>query len=151
MKAKFKKNQVKQQSKKKKATVLIFCFLLLTSFLFQNCKKDENTDCGCKGKVVFTIKDSDEQIGYLFKNTVHDNTNSPDFNYGIWFNEKNCSNCVHNFIICNDKFLFNFGDIPPYPGIKVKFSGMAKDLCVPPFAPADYTYNYIELTKIEKQ
>lgn len=145
------KNQLKQQFKKTKAIVLIFCFLSLTIFLFQVCKKDEKPTCGCKGKIVFTIKDSDEQIGYLFKNTVHDNPNVPDHNYGIWFNEKNCTNCIHKFLICNDNFLYSFGNIPPYPGIKVKFSGMAKDLCILPFAPADYTYNYIELTKIEKQ
>jgi hypothetical protein len=145
------KKQAKTIATKMKASVLLFCFLTLTILSLQVCKKDEDPKCGCQGKVVFTIKDSDEQTGFLFKNTEYNNSNIPYFNYGIWYSDKGCSNCVHHFFICNDSFLSNLGEIPPYPGIKVKFSGMAKDLCVPPYSPADYTYNFIDLTKIEKQ
>ena len=115
------------------------------------CKKSKDPGCGCNGKIVFTIKDSDEQVGYLYKNTSDANPNMPYYNYVISYTEAGCTNCEHHFFICNDIFLNDFGGIPEFPGIKVKFSGMVKNLCNPPFRPADITYNHIFLNKIEKQ
>ncbi len=114
------------------------------------CNEDDAPDCGCKGSVGFTIEDSDEQTGYLYENADNTGNNVPDYSFAVWFDEQNCSNCVHKFLICNDEFLSDFGNIPAYPGIEIKFSGHAKKLCVEPFKPADYTYNHLTLTKIER-
>jgi hypothetical protein len=131
---------------------LLFTMLILLSSCSKNEKDEEIPDCGKNGKIVFTITDSKNQIGYLYKNTDYSTTNyQPYYNYGVWFAEKNCSNCVHTFFVLNDSFLNNFGEIPPYPGVLVTFSGTAKKMCVNPVAPADYTYNFLTLTKITKQ
>lgn len=128
-------------------------FLLLVLILMLcSCSKDEKIpDCGCEANVDFTIDDSSNQLGYLYKNTNNNGANVPDYNFGIWFSEENCINCVHTFLICNDSFLKEFGEIPPYPGVLVKFSGKARKLCTQPFSPADYTYNFLTLTKNIKQ
>ncbi|POY39579.1 hypothetical protein C3L50_10455 [Flavobacterium alvei] len=121
--------------------------------LLSGCSKDEKTpECGRDGKIIFTINDNDNQQGYLYKRTDYsENNNIPNYNYGIWYASKNCSNCIHTFFILNDTFLNSFGDIPPYPGTLIQFSGTAKNLCVNPVAPTDYTYNYLTLTKIIRQ
>lgn len=132
-----------------------FLFYVLTSsFLWTGgCDKDEPAQCGCGSgsEVVFTIENSHEQIGYLYKSTVTDNPNVPDHKFGIWFADDGCSNCVHRFFVCNNSFLEDLGEIPAYPGTEVKFSGNAKNLCQTPTGPADYTYNYLILTGIELQ
>lgn len=132
-----------------------FIFYSLTSFLFLTCRcnKDELADCGCgKGSaVIFTIEYSQGQTGYLYKSTVTGNPNVPDHKFGVWFADYGCTNCVHRFFICNNSFLTDLGEIPPYPGVEVKFSGNAKNLCMTPTGPADYTYNYLVLTQIELQ
>jgi hypothetical protein len=127
-------------------------FLFMIFMLLSGCSKDEKTpDCGREGKIIFTINDTDNQQGYLYKRTDYsENNNIPDYKYGIWYASKNCSNCIHTFFILNESFLNEFADIPPYPGILIQFSGTAKNLCINPVAPADYTYNYLTLTKIIK-
>ncbi|WP_133158875.1 hypothetical protein [Flavobacterium alvei] len=128
-------------------------FLFMLFILLSGCSKDEKTpECGRDGKIIFTINDNDNQQGYLYKRTDYsENNNIPNYNYGIWYASKNCSNCIHTFFILNDTFLNSFGDIPPYPGTLIQFSGTAKNLCVNPVAPTDYTYNYLTLTKIIRQ
>ncbi|TZF85707.1 hypothetical protein FW774_01120 (plasmid) [Pedobacter sp. BS3] len=134
-----------------KVFTAIFCIMAL-AFLMEGCKKKNEAQCeGCNNPVVFTIQDSDNRTGYIYKNNIQDNPNVPQFNYGIWFNDTDCIDCVHTFFVCNDAFLNSLGNIPEYPGIKIKFSGQAMKLCKEPFHPADYTYNHIILTKIEKQ
>jgi hypothetical protein len=126
--------------------------LILLSSCSKNEKEEEIPDCGKNGKIVFTITDSKNQTGYLYKRTDYSTGNHiPDYNYGIWFAEKNCSNCVHTFFVLNDSFLNDFGEIPTGVGILITFSGTAKKLCINPVAPADYTYNFLTLTKITKQ
>lgn len=127
--------------------------LIVSVLIFiMGCKSEDNQpDCGCKGVIAFTISISDQQIGYLYSSTSGQNDNLPEYNYGIWFDEIECGNCIHKFLVCNDNFLSDFGDIPPYPGIKVEFSGDVKYLCKNISSPADYTYNYLIITKIEKQ
>ncbi len=119
-------------------------------FSMVSCKKDE-PDCGCDSQTVFTINESDEQIGYLYKYIDDDNENVPPHNYDIYFSDTSCINCLHTFIICNDVLLNSLDIIPTYPGIEVKFAGEVKKLCKQITAPADYTYNYITLTNIEIQ
>lgn len=129
----------------------IITFLVIALALSCCSKDEEIPDCGKNGKIVFIITDNKNQTGYLYKRTDYSGGNYiPDYNYGIWFAEKNCSNCVHTFFVLNDSFLKDFGEIPPYPGVLVVFSGTAKKLCVNPVAPADYTYNFLTLTKITK-
>lgn len=125
------------------------CFLLLTG----GCNKDEPADCGCGSgsEVVFTIEDSHEQTGYLYKTTGPENPNFPKYKFGLWFPDQGCSNCIHTFLVCNNSFFSNIDNIPAYPGIEVKFSGQAKNLCEDPPRLADYTYNHLILTRIELQ
>jgi hypothetical protein len=129
-----------------KIIILVF-FILITS----GCNKGTQSkdDCGCNSTVDFTIENSVKQIGYLYKNNDYLNTNVPEYNYGIWYNYPNCSNCIDKFLVCNDDYLKNITNIPNYPGIRVVFSGEVKKLCIPPYSPADYKYYHITLTKIE--
>ena len=131
--------------------ILIYCFGI--TLFFNSCKNDDDdsSDCGCNSSITFTILESDEQIGFLYKNVNNSNENIPSHNYGIYFSEPNCTNCVHTFFVCNDDFLNGLGEVPDYPGIEVQFSGQAKKVCQGIWAPADYTYNYLTLTSIEIQ
>jgi hypothetical protein len=131
----------------------IFAIILYNGLLllFSCDKGDVKKDCGCNGEITFTIQEPDELVGSLYKNTSMPSDNIPDYNYGIWFDEVTCGNCKHYFFICNDSFLTDLGEIPTYPGIEVRFSGDAKGLCKTPISPADYTYNYLLLKKIEVQ
>ena len=138
--------------KKKGLTKIIF-YLSITLFItIISCKSDDSpNDCGCDSSMIFTIQESDGQIGFLYKNLDNSNENIPRYNYGIYYSELNCSNCINTFFICNDTFLNDIGKIPEYPGIKVHFSGYSKKVCEGIWAPADYTYNYLTLTQIEQQ
>ncbi|WP_454246065.1 hypothetical protein [Psychroflexus sp. MBR-150] len=126
--------------------------MIFTILLFSNCKKDDDnsSDCGCNSPTIFTILESDEQKAFLYKNTSNSNENIPSHNYGIYFSEPNCTNCVHTFFVCNDDLTNSIEEIPNYPGIEVQFSGQAKKICQDVWAPGDYTYNYITLTSIEQ-
>ena len=132
----------------KKFILYMFTNLLL---LIGGCSKDEPRDCGCgKGsEVVFTIEDSDEQTGYLYRATGPDNPDIPDYKFGIWFTEESCGGCTQRFFICNNSFLSDFGDIPAYPGIEVKFSGKVKDLCEDPPVIGLQSYNHLIVTRVE--
>jgi len=142
---------MKTLNKKKKSLTKTIFYLPLALFItFISCKSDDTpTDCGCNSSIIFTIQESDEQIGYLYKNTDNSNENIPSHNYGVYYSEPNCSNCINTYFICNDTFLNGFGEIPEYPGIEVQFSGHSKKVCQGVWAPADYTYNYLTLTQIE--
>lgn len=137
----------------KKKWQITFCLLTFTVLLFSSCKSDDDDmpkNCGCESSIVFAIFESDEQKGFLYKNTDNSNENIPSHNYGIYFSEPDCFNCIHTFFICNDEFLKDLGEIPKYPGVEVYFSGQAKKVCQGIWSPADYTYNYLTLTSIEK-
>lgn len=125
---------------------------MIFALLFSGCENDNNTppNCGCESSIAFTILESDAQQGFLYKNTDNSNENIPFHNYGIYFSEPNCANCVHTFFVCNPEFLNSLGEIPEYPGIEVSFAGQAKEVCQGIWAPADYTYNYLILTSIER-
>lgn len=140
-------------SNKKKSLTKTISYLSFALFItLMSCKSDDTpTDCGCNSSTIFTIQESDDQIGFLYRNTDNSNENIPSYNYGVYYSEPNCSNCIHTFFICNDTFLNNFGEIPEYPGIEVQFSGHSKKVCQGIWAPADYTYNYLTLTQIEQQ
>ena len=129
-----------------KRHLISLIFTICLSF----CHQTETPDCGCGSVFVFTIKESPGQEGFIYKNTDQSNNNIPKYNFGIWYAEQSCTNCVHKFLICNDSAVDSIASIPAYPGIKVKFSGEAMRLCSEPFKPADYTYNFILLTKIQK-
>ena len=142
--------KMKKKTKPKKRWQITFCLLTFTVLLFNSCKKNDDipSNCGCDSSIVFTILESDEQQGFLYINTANNNENIPPYNYGIYFTEPNCDNCVHTFFVCNNDFLNNL-EIPNYPGVKVQFSGKAKKVCQGIWAPGDYTYNYITLTSIK--
>ncbi len=127
-----------------------FIFIVFFFSIF-SCEKNES-DCGCESETTFTIDESYEQTGFLYKYIDEGIENIPNHNYGIHFSDIDCVNCVHTFFICNDESLDDISNIPIiYPGIEVKFAGYAKKVCKQITAPADYTYNYITLTKIEQQ
>ena len=77
------------------------------------------------------------------------------YNNTFWivYQEENCSNCIHSMIVCNEDLIKNkFGNVLNNNEIiQVKFSGHLKEICKKTFAPADYTYQRIILTSIEKQ
>lgn len=132
----------------KKILNILLCLITLC---LSSCK-EETLECGCEGKIQFTIEDSDHQEGFLYRNPGNPSGNVPEYNYGIWFAEKNCSNCVHTFLICNDNLLKELDSLPDIETLMdVTFSGYASNLCREPFGPADHTYNHITLTKIEIQ
>jgi len=126
---------------------LLKCAILL--MLTSACHQEDNQNCGCSGEISFTIEANDDQNGYLYKNTENSGDFLPDYNYGIWYAEPDCANCIHYFLVCNDKFLADPGDIPAYPGMEVTFSGQAKELCESPLSIPEYTYNQITLTSLQ--
>jgi hypothetical protein len=141
----------RQNSKKNNFKIISYLFFTILVIFISSCKKDE-PDCGCESETTFTIDESYEQTGFLYKYIDEGIENIPNHNYGIHFSDIDCVNCVHTFFICNDESLDNISNIPIiYPGIEVKFAGYAKKVCKQITAPADYTYNYITLTKIEQQ
>ena len=133
--------------------------ILLTLFaiaiFFANCKKEqEKEECGCNGIIQFTIpKESplDGVIGYKIQLDTLDNFYNDK--YWLAYVEPNCDNCVHHFILCNDDILTSDlkSNILSGSTITVKFSGIVTETCQKIFAPADYTYNHIILTKIEQK
>lgn len=127
-----------------------FPLILALIIVLNSCDENEYPNCGCNSEIEYSIIDEENRTGNLYLNTEKENDNAPDYQFGIWYSEPNCSNCLHYFFICNDEFLDEFGVISPYPGIEVTFSGEIMNLCNDPISPADYTYNYILLTKIER-
>jgi len=134
-----------------------FQFLVIVLFFLTNCKKEQvKEDCGCNGVIQFTIPNNEPLLGEIgFQEAAgQDSTGEFSFKYWASYTEKNCSNCIHYFIICNEEFIPQEikTKISTY-GVcdSVYFSGLATETCQKIFAPADYTYNHIILTKIEKK
>jgi len=144
---------MKRTKPPKKKWQINFCLMIFTVLLLSSCNKDNEIpqNCGCNSPIMFTILGSDVQQGFLYKNTDNSNENIPSHNYGIYFSEPNCTNCVHTFFVCNDDFIHSIEEIPNYPGIEVQFSGQVKKVCQDIWAPGDHTYNHIILTSIERQ
>ena len=89
----------------KKRVMIIF---ILTIIIIVGCKKeiDEKNDCGCNGIIQYTIPDTlpiEGTISYKIQlDTLDDFYNNK---YWFGYTEQNCSNYIHSFILCNDKFL----------------------------------------------
>ena len=142
----------KQVSKFINLFLLIFSILLIT-----NCKdrnEDVKSDCGCNSNVTHSIPESANLVGNIFyKTQLNPQDNYYNNTFWVSYTEPNCINCVHNMIICNEDLLSqeiinlkNTGE-----SLSVKFAGDLKTICQKTFAPADYTYENITLTKIQKQ
>lgn len=135
-------------------SLFIITIVTILSTNNSGCHKP-NTDCGCDAPTRTTIPSSTSLIGtiryssqnvpngYIFKNK-----------FFITYIEANCVNCVHYMIVCNEDIL-----PPTVLGLKndttqqktIKFAGNLKLTCDKLYAPADYTYENIFLTKIEMQ
>ncbi|MCK9450877.1 MAG: hypothetical protein M0Q90_04250 [Bacteroidales bacterium] len=131
--------------------------LLITLFtLFVACKKETNKkdECGCNGIIQYTIPDAEPLYGSLSYKIQLDSLDD-FYNNKFWFGYTvpNCINCVHAYILCNEDFLSDTLKSKLVSGeiIQVKFSGYVTETCQKTFAPADYTYNRLILTKIEEK
>jgi hypothetical protein len=128
---------------------------LLVPFItcFSSCK-EEAPDCGCDAEVRTTIPESANLIGQIaYKYQIDPNDNYYNDTYWISYEEEDCSNCIHTMIVCNESFLpQELTEVSITREMKsIKFAGHLKEICEKTFAPADYTYERIILTKIEIQ
>lgn len=132
--------------------LLLACFII---FAAASCEETNNKDdCGCEGTILYTIEESEPQIGKLSYKIQLDSLDVfYNDKYWIGYTESNCLNCVHVFIICNEDILSTElkSDLMTGKEIDVRFSGMVKNVCDKTYSPADYSYNRITLTKIQKQ
>ncbi|MCO5247835.1 MAG: hypothetical protein M9887_02640 [Chitinophagales bacterium] len=138
-----------------KAKILLI-IIICVSVYNTSCKKEKhNADCGCNAPTRVTIPDSTSLIGTIQYNTMaFQGYNSYKNKYLIGYTEPDCGNCVHIMVVCNNSILpqqvLNLkNDINQ--SLTVKLAGHLKPICDKVFAPADYTYENILLTKIEVQ
>ena len=131
---------------------------LLWSLLFAmllSCDKDEpKKDCGCDSEILNTIPEPANLIGQLgYKIQLDPNDNYYNSKFWVSYTEPNCGNCVHHMIVYNEEMLISFQNLknPPYENVQVVFAGHLKNVCDKIFAPGDYTYQHIVLTKIEEK
>ncbi|MCO5247834.1 MAG: hypothetical protein M9887_02635 [Chitinophagales bacterium] len=135
----------------------ISLIMLVIACIFTiSCKKEKhNADCGCNAPTRVTIEDTQALVGKVYY-SVQQIANGYLFQnkFFIKYNEQNCSNCNHYMIICNESILpqqiLNIKNDTSQL-FSVKFAGHLKPICDKVFAPADYTYENILLTKIEVQ
>lgn len=121
-----------------------------------NSCKDEDTppSCGCESETRTTIPESANLIGRIaYKTQIDPLDNYYNNTFWIGYTEQNCSNCIHKMIVCNEDILGNeFEDIiESGENVEVKFSGHLKVICEKKFDLADFTYERITLTSIERQ
>jgi hypothetical protein len=130
--------------------LLTVSVILLTSLCI-SCGKDK-PDCGCESDVTTTIPDSSFPTGIIrYKKQLDPNDTYYLNTYWITYVEPNCGNCGHSMIVCNEAFLVGFEDLRGSRDVDtVKFAGQLRKLCTQTVHPADYTYEHITLTKIEK-
>lgn len=125
------------------------------SILFNGCKDETPPDCGCESETRTTIPESVSLIGQIgYKAQIDPLDVYKNNTFWIGFTEKNCSNCIHHMIVCNEDILGNeFDDIIiSGEAVDVKFSGNLKKICELPNAwLADETFELITLTSIERQ
>lgn len=136
----------------------LFTLLMISLTLVLNsCDKDDDSpkDCGCNSETNYTITETDSLIGEMFYKKQTDNPLDTYYNnlYWIKYTLDDCSNCINSMIVCNEEFLNNeFEDIITSGEIvEVIFSGELKSVCDKGNNPADYTFNRIILTSIERQ
>ncbi|MEN8857749.1 MAG: hypothetical protein ABF260_06755 [Flavobacteriaceae bacterium] len=135
--------------------MIVLCYLGLTLFL-NSCKEDDTPpNCGCESETRTTIPESANLIGEMYYKTQSNDPMDTYYNNYFWivYTEENCVNCVHSMIVCNEEIMNNQFESIKETGeiIEVKFSGHLKEICEKTFAPADYTYERITLTSIERQ
>ena len=135
----------------------LFSFLLISLFI-SSCSSGNETplpDCGCESKTLATIPESSDLVGELFYKTQTNNPMDTYYNdkYWIVYQQPNCSNCISSMIVCNEDFIENIlWDLKNENySVEVQFSGHLKEICEKTFAPGDYTYQRITLTKIQKK
>ena len=98
-------------------------------------------NCGCESDPLpnWTV---DELTGSIYKNVF---PGFLDYNFVI----RNGRGDYFFYFICNDDILSDFGEIPEYPGVSVRFSGEAKDMCDSPSSSPPDTFFNLSLTSIE--
>ena len=136
----------------------IFYFSLFVCVVIGGCRNDDDLEgCGCNSETITTIQESASLTGEMYyKSSQYSLDEYYVDEYWIKYTEVNCSSCVHTMIVCNQEFLeSNFNDLMsllPGETINVNFAGHLKKLCTLPNGfPADYTYEHITLTKIQRQ
>ncbi|MEH6659621.1 hypothetical protein [Leeuwenhoekiella marinoflava] len=138
-----------------KPALTIICCLGLT-LLINSCKGDDiPTNCGCDSETITTILESANLVGEMYYKTQSNDPMDTYYNNQFWivYTEENCVNCVHSLIVCNEEIMTNQFENIKQTGevVDVKFSGLLKEICEKTFAPADYTYERITLTSIERK
>ncbi len=111
------------------------------------------TSCGCSSPVSKEIPELTPLIGVVKYKRQKDPLDTYYNNkYWITYVEQNCVNCVHAMIVCNEDIMIGFEDlINSDMSVSIRFSGQIKKACMHPFAwLADYTYDDITITKIER-
>ena len=132
---------------------LLIILLALFTVCFSSCK-EETPECGCDAETRITIPESANLIGQIaYKYQIDPNDDYYNDTFWISFVEENCSNCIHTMIVCNESFLpKELAELSTSgESRRVQFAGHLKGICEKTFAPADYTYERIVLTKIEIQ
>ncbi len=118
------------------------------------CEKDTPPDCGCESVTVRIIPESANLVGNMYYKTQSSDPMDTYYNNYFWivYTDKSCINCVHSMIVCNEEIMNNQFESIKGTGeiVEVKFSGHVKEICEKTFAPADYTYERIVITSIER-
>jgi len=136
--------------------ILFLCGIIVVMAF--SCEKENNNkdDCGCNGIIQYTISDTlplEGKFGYT-EQAGQDTLGEFSNKFWVSFTEPDCINCIQYYIVCNNEFLSSEIKTEALSGQiidSVKFSGYVKETCQKIFAPADYTYNHIVLTKIERR
>ncbi|MBN8837069.1 MAG: hypothetical protein J0I09_07410 [Sphingobacteriia bacterium] len=122
----------------------------ITFLSSSSCKKSTQPDCGCDAPIKTTISDTSNLIGTIEYNKYYNSNDNFKNKFTIVYVERNCSNCIHTMVICNQDILpQRVLDLKQTnQSLQVKFAGDLKQFCEKIIAPGDYTYEYIILTKI---
>lgn len=109
--------------------------------------------CGCNSPVWSEIPDSNPLLGTVrYKRQLDPLDIYYNNRYWITYVEPYCINCVHSMVVCNEDMMVEFENLRDSGASDtIRFAGQLQRLCMHPFAwPADYTWDQITLTKIEK-
>lgn len=114
----------------------------------------DSTSCGCSSTVWKVVPELTPLYGLVkFKRQQNPFDSYYNNRYWITYTEPNCVNCIHTLIVCNDEIMVGFEHLlDSESSDTIRFAGQLRKVCMYPYASlADYTYDQITLTKIEKQ
>ncbi len=111
--------------------------------------KNETPNCGCESEISSTIEES-EAVSALIYQLTDSQVDYLDDGPVIYIDPASCGGCSYNYAICNPEMLSGLGEIPPYPGIPITFSGFVRDKCEQPDGnPVSFRLDWITLNSIE--